>query len=145
MVVDIKTITIDYFYATIVDMKFENWLINELKSRDWSPADLARQTKLTPQAISNCVQGRIPGGPALRKIARAFKLPPEEVFRIAGVLPPKPETDEIIERIQHIIGTYKRPETKKQALEYLEFLLVQEEHGEYHALSSEAPISPEQN
>ena len=66
---------------------FNDWLLERLKENGWSQADLARRSGLTRGAISNYVNGRVPDEISLRKIAKAFNMPPENVFRIAGVLP----------------------------------------------------------
>lgn len=66
---------------------FNDWLLERLKENGWSQADLARHSGLTRGAISNYVNGRVPDEVALRKIAKAFNIPPENIFRVAGVLP----------------------------------------------------------
>lgn len=92
------------FYSnTIVDMKFNDWILSQLKDRGWSQADLARSSGLTRGGVSNYINGRIPDEKALRKIAKAFKLPPEAVFRAAGVLPPT-ANDLWVENMNYKIG-----------------------------------------
>ena len=88
---------------TIVDMKFNNWILSQLKDRGWSQADLARKSGLTRGGVSNYINGRIPDENALRKIAKAFKLPAEVVFRAAGVLPPTTD-DPWSENMNHKIN-----------------------------------------
>lgn len=68
---------------------FSGWLLSELEKRSWSQSDLARATGLTRQAISYYVGSRSkrPDDDAVRSIARALKLPAEDVFRALGVLP----------------------------------------------------------
>lgn len=70
--------------------KFSEWLIGEIKQRGWSQSDLARASGLTRQVISYYLVGesKSPNPEALRAIASALKLPPETVFRAAGILPP---------------------------------------------------------
>jgi len=81
---------------------FSDWLVNELTERGISQADLARGAKVTRTAISDIVNGRRnPGRELASAIARAFSLPPEQVFRVAGFLPPAVEIDEDIEQIIH--------------------------------------------
>jgi transcriptional regulator with XRE-family HTH domain len=70
---------------------FNDWILSQLQEHDWSQADLARASGLTTGAISNYINGRTPDKTALRKLAKAFKLPPETVFRAAGILPPEPD------------------------------------------------------
>lgn len=82
-------------------MKFNDWILSQLRARNWSQADLAREANLTRGAISKYMIDRIPDESALRKIAKAFKLSPEYVFEKAGLLPPK-STDPIIAEIAHL-------------------------------------------
>lgn len=46
-------------------------------------------------------------------IARALKLPPEDVFRVAGLLPSKPDEDEWDRRIQHLLKLFPQEEKEK--------------------------------
>lgn len=80
---------------------FNDWLLTELNNREWSQADLARASGLTTAAISKYINGRIPDKTALQKIAKALNYPPTFIFRKAGILPPQPEIDEMIEQILH--------------------------------------------
>jgi transcriptional regulator with XRE-family HTH domain len=69
-------------------MVFSEWLLRELDERGWNQADLARASCLTTAAISRLMNGSRGIGPdACNAIANAFKLPPEIVFRKAGLLP----------------------------------------------------------
>jgi transcriptional regulator with XRE-family HTH domain len=81
---------------------FNDWLLQRLKESDWSQADLARSSGLTTAAISKYMSGRIPDEAALRKIAKAFRIPLETVFRAAGILPPEAASDVIVDEITHI-------------------------------------------
>ena len=68
---------------------FHTWMLQEMKERDLSQADLSRKTKLSTAAISLVVgSGRGAGPEACRAIARAFDLSEEFVFRKAGLLSP---------------------------------------------------------
>ncbi len=89
--------TVTTIYATIVDMRFADWLLAELAARDWNQSDLAKFSGLTKQAITNYVGGRIPDTEAIQKIARAFKIRPEEVFRVAIGEPAEPDRDEWVD------------------------------------------------
>ncbi len=89
-------------------MGFSNWLIAELNARNWSQSELSRQADLTRAAISNYVSGQNPNADAMRKIAKAFKLPPEIVFRAAGILPPAvddPWAEEMAHKINQLTGS----------------------------------------
>lgn len=71
---------------------FGNWLLKELERRGWSQSLLATKAGLSRGTISNIMNGtRGVGEETLNGIARALQLPPETVFRAAGLLPPEPE------------------------------------------------------
>lgn len=73
--------------ATSVD--FSEWVTEELNQRGWHQAELVRRSGLSVGHVSRIVTGqRLPGKDAIQGIARAFKMPVEEVMRRAGLLPP---------------------------------------------------------
>jgi len=111
---------------------FPAWLQNELDKRGMTQAELARRSGITSAQISRILSGsRGAEGKTLVGIAKAFKLPPQIVYQAAGFLPPELDPDSLTSRADHLISTYKREETKQKAIEYLEYLAVQEEKGEY--------------
>jgi len=74
-----------------MDIEFADWLNDELSSRGWSSRELARRAEIAPQTVSAIItKSRGPGLEACVGIARAFHLPPEDVLRRAGLLPPLP-------------------------------------------------------
>ncbi len=80
---------------------FADWLQQELQNRGWNQAELARRSGITTAQVSRVMTGEQHPGPEVgRKIARALRIPPEEVFRRAGLLPPaqkQPEgTEELV-------------------------------------------------
>ena len=69
---------------------FGDWLQSELNNRGWDQAELVRRSGISSAQISRLVTGgRDPGKDAIAGIARALRLPPEDVLRHAGILPPK--------------------------------------------------------
>lgn len=73
-------------------MEFLQWLENEMNDRGWGINDLARRAGLSSGGVSMVLsRQRGPGSAFCTGIARAFGIPPEEVFRRAGILPPEPE------------------------------------------------------
>lgn len=72
---------------------FSDFIQQELKRRDWSQADLARESGLSKQAISYLLVGRskAPDVETIKKIADAFEIPYEIVYRKAGLLPKEKE------------------------------------------------------
>ena len=80
--------------------------------RDWSQNELARRANITQGAISHVISGRrSPSTEFCTAIARAFRYPPESVFRIAGLLPPDPDPDpeskELLYRYQNAPSNIK--------------------------------------
>ena len=81
---------------------FPKWLTEELKIRNWKPADLSRESGLASAVISNLLNGhRNLGEKTGKAIARALKLPVDVVFEKAGILPPKPELSPIKRALLH--------------------------------------------
>lgn len=81
---------------------FAAWLLNEIRVHKLSQSELARAAGVTRAAISDVVNGRrAPGRVLVNGVARALSIPPEIVFRAAGILPPADEIDEEIEQIVH--------------------------------------------
>jgi transcriptional regulator with XRE-family HTH domain len=110
---------------------FSNWLVVQLEQREMTQADLAKKSGITPAQISRIISGRRGiGEDAAQKIAKAFKLPPEDVYRAAGILPPEPTQDSTLYRINHLYHTLKDQSNKSRALEFLEFLSQQEEKND---------------
>lgn len=110
---------------------FTDWLLKQLRKENWSQADLARASGLTTAAISKYVSGRIPDKDALREIARAFKLPPETVFRAAGILPQQSEESELSKELQYFVEQLPM-EIQEEVLEYVKMRFnLAEERGKY--------------
>jgi transcriptional regulator with XRE-family HTH domain len=67
------------------------WLKEELGARAWSLREMARRVGVSHTAVANVASGRAQPSPGLcREIARVLQVPPEHVFRRAGLLPPEP-------------------------------------------------------
>lgn len=108
---------------TAVNETFSEWLQNELRERQLSQAELARQAKVSRGAISHIINGsRQVGTEICEGIARAFKLPPEDVYRIAGLLPAEGKNDT---RDNELVYLFKLlPESEKQqVLDYVRYIV----------------------
>ena len=82
---------------------FSVWLEGVLRDQEMSQAELARKAGVTRSAINGILTGRRGPGPDLCKaLAVALGIPEEIVFREAGLLTHKPETDEQTERLLHL-------------------------------------------
>jgi len=130
------------YYDTRFDTKimtmgkydFADWLNQELNNRDWKPADLAKKAGLASGILSRILnRERNAGTETCNAIAQALKIPAEVVFRHAGLLPPKPEMDSLLEECIFIFDSL--PESDKE--EILEIarlkLSLKERRGGYEA------------
>lgn len=107
---------------------FADWLINELAKRDWSQAELARRCSTTTATISRIINGeRRIGTDVANAIAFAMKIPNEEVFRQAGLLPSKPEIDPALEELNYKLSTLP-PDLQEEALNYLNYLIEKQDN-----------------
>lgn len=69
--------------------KLVEWIEDQLRQRDWRPADLARAAGVRDSTISRVLNGNAKAGPELcNAIAAALGVSPVEVFRTAELLPP---------------------------------------------------------
>ena len=108
--------------------RFRDWLQNELNSRGWSQADLARSADLNRAVINKLLSGHTTPSPVtLKGIARAFKVPTELVFRVAGLLPNIPESESFMEEITYLIKQIRSPQRKATALLLIKALVTEEE------------------
>lgn len=69
--------------------RFASWLEGQLRERGWSRSEFARRGGISSSMVDKVITGfNEPGLEFLRATARAFRLPLEDVLRIAGILPP---------------------------------------------------------
>jgi transcriptional regulator with XRE-family HTH domain len=93
---------------------FGEWIATELKKMNWKQADLSRSSGLDSAVISNLINGkRGPGEDTCRSIASAFRLPPETVFRAAGILPPLPPEEAEWEVWRDKLRQLSKPERER--------------------------------
>lgn len=97
--------------------------------RNWSQADLARYANLNRAVINKLLNGKstTPRHSTLGAIARAFKIPVERVYRIAGLLPEVPVTEDVNEEILHHLKKIQDPKRKSTALLLIRALIGEEE------------------
>lgn len=103
-------------------MDFSDWLLNEINKRGWSQAELARRAGIPRQIISNYInrQREKPDSDVLVSISRALNLPPETVFRAAGLLPPVSPDTEYQKEFLHLLSQLS-PQEREEILELLRF------------------------
>ncbi len=93
------------FPCLMTNQDFSSWLQDKLTNKGWSQADLSRETGLSTGGVAQLMNGRRnPGPEACTAIAKAFGLPPDAVFRAAGLLPSKSELDAQTERMIHLLS-----------------------------------------
>ena len=66
---------------------FLEWLNFELARRGWNDFQLSRKAGISHSAFSRARRGALPSWDVCGAIARALEVPPELVFRKAGLLP----------------------------------------------------------
>jgi len=102
---------------------FGEWLRKEIEERGWTMGALARRADVSHAAISRVVNGERGAGPELcRAIARAFEMPEEHVFRMAGLLSqlPSPDDDLTFAQVYDMMNRLT-PEERREIMEYVEW------------------------
>lgn len=122
--------------------EFTDWLQNELDKRGWAQIELTRRGGISSGAVSNLMSGdRNPGPEICNAIARALKIPPETVFRAAGLLPERPETDPLTEEAEYLLS--QLPEEKRQqAINFIRFLAREGDNGAARRVDKPKPDTP---
>jgi len=109
--------------SSIMDKMFGEWLQEILISRKWSQSDLSRAANISRQVVSDYINSKKlnPDERILIAIARALRIPPETVFRAAGLLPPLPldQPPNLAEWIQIFMQADEG--TREDMLEYAQF------------------------
>lgn len=111
------------------NQQFANWLSLLLFERNMTQAELARQIGATRQTISNVINvQKGPGNSLLTAISRAFDIPPEEVFRAAGILPDADSVeDKMLETINFKLSSLPDNE-REEILRFIDFKLEEKRH-----------------
>lgn len=105
---------------------FSDWLYLQMQAKGWSQSDLARHAGVTRTAISDVLSGRRKAGNELcSSIALALQIPPEEVFRAAGILKSK-SPDPWVEKMAYRLGQII-PSRRPLAEKLIDSLLSEEE------------------
>lgn len=112
-----------------MDKSFVEWLEGELNDRGWNSSELARRSGVSQSAISLVLNGeRNPGNSFCDGIARAFKIPPDTVYQMAGLLPVKPNDDSTVSEITHIYHELN-DENRQDLLDYARLRREKQERG----------------
>lgn len=87
----------------VTNMDFAEWLSEIIKTRDMKPVELARLANLDPGVITRVLKAERTATPkTLEAIAHALRIPTEDIFRAAGILPPA--KGKLGERQQRLLG-----------------------------------------
>lgn len=86
-------------------VNFGDWLLEQLRERNLSQSELAKQAGISKGTVSNLVNGtKGAGQDSLIAIARVLRLPPDLLFEKAGLFSAKPELTpkkrELMERLR---------------------------------------------
>ncbi len=101
---------------------FSAWVHAEIAKRGWKASDLARAANVSKGTISDILnERRRPGLDVCVAIARALKYPPEDVLRIAGLLPPDRDLGDLSIRQ---LAEVARELTEEERAELLEIALL---------------------
>ena len=119
-----------------MNIQFSKWLMNKLIEKGWSQAELAYKAGVSRTAISDVISEKRSAGTELcRAIARAFNLPPELIFRKAGLLPAAPDNSPTLESINYKLSLLPESE-QERILEFVDFLLERRERHVDRAVGS---------
>jgi len=96
-------------------MLFGSWLAVQLKLQGITQTELAERIGVQPPQVSRIISGqRSPTVDLLISISDALRIPREETFRMAGILPPVPDVDKLVEQIIH--ETQDMPDQDQQEI-----------------------------
>jgi len=71
------------------------WLNEQIQDRGWTQNELARRVGITSGGMSQIMTRKIlPSSDFCVAVAQALGVPPEQVFRLAGLLPQLPNQDD---------------------------------------------------
>lgn len=99
---------------------FTDWLTIELKQRNMSKSDLARDADISNGTLGDIFSGRRPiSFDIAYAIARAFNIPPIQVFQTAELLPrDKGKHDPEVEQIIYDLESLSKEE-QREVLSYI--------------------------
>lgn len=105
---------------------FGKWLLEELTDRRWSMREFARRCDVSESTISRVVSGkRNPSSELCRRMAKVLHLPPERIFREAGLLP---RTDEDSPALKEALYLFRQlPEGERRRILLIMRTLLEEQ------------------
>lgn len=114
---------------------FVDWLNEQMKNNNWSVRETARRAGISHTPLSFILNGNQPSFETCVALAKAFRVPEEQVLRLAGLLPAIPKDEAEILELNHI---YQNASAEKRAdlLRYARYI-----DDEYRAPQPVQPIS----
>ena len=108
---------------------FSEWLQSEMDKRGWSQSDLARAADLNRAVINKLLNGKShPQPTTLEAISRALRIPLETIYRVAGLLPVNPDSDDDMEEAMYIFKSIQNSQRRATAIALLKALIMEEEN-----------------
>lgn len=120
-------------------MDFSEWLMKELKERDLSQSDLSRKSGISQSQISLVLSGaRKPGIEFCNAISKVFKLPLEDIYRHADLMPAsiKDDEDQSTKEIVHLLNQMDK-DSVQQVKDFVKFLANKHEKNNSAAENNE--------
>jgi transcriptional regulator with XRE-family HTH domain len=110
-----------------MEINFADWLRKKLKERDWTQAELSRRSGVSTPQITRVLSGeRGLGEQSIKGIAQALQLPPEVVFRAAGLLPQVTEKHSKMNELDHL-ATQLEGDNLQDLIDYAKMRLKKQE------------------
>lgn len=107
--------------------EFVDFVKDELSKRNWSHAELARRSGISQAHISRVIKGDYqPGIDLLNSVALVFDVPQEFIFRCAGILPEKKETNPTEEKALHLFSQLNTKD-KGLVIDFIQLLIGRKE------------------
>jgi len=118
------------FYDKMYLMRndFGNWLKLEREKRDLTQADLARLASVNRAVINKIETGTNPTPETLRSIGKGLKIPLENIFRAAGILPEVSKSSSQKDDLLYLYDQLKK-EGQEDLVTYARFLLEKQERA----------------
>ncbi|MFC2028307.1 helix-turn-helix domain-containing protein [Chloroflexota bacterium] len=116
-----------------------SWLKEKIELQGFNKRQTARAAGLSYPTILNTLEGDKPSLETCKALGNLFNTPPEELLRMAGLIPEADPKDKLLERTNHLMEKLS-PDSKEKALEYLEFLITQEKKEEKRAKANRRAV-----
>jgi hypothetical protein len=128
---------------------FGTWLSDKLIEIDLKPADIVRTTEGTEYEIDSGVLSNIinnkrksPSVETCKALAFAMKIPLEEIYRAADILPENKANDPLTEAVLALMGSLDTKE-KQEILDYARYKQKQSDrHEDIHNTGNSSKHQP---